>query len=109
MSDSVQQGGSVQQGPQGPGPAGGAYVEEDEINLGQLFRTVWRGKWWIALTTTIAILIGGYYAYGVAVPVYTANSVVALESREEQVTDLANVVSGLGGDQATIRRRSIQK
>ncbi|MGV6839096.1 MAG: GumC family protein [Planktomarina sp.] len=74
----------------------------DEIDLGQLFQTLWRGKWWIALCAAVAVFIGGYYATRVAIPEYTAHAVVAFESRENQVVDLQNVMSGLGGDQATI-------
>ena len=37
-----------------------------------------------------------------ATPVYTASTTVALESREQQVVDIENVVTGLSGDQATV-------
>ncbi len=77
-------------------------VEEDEIDLAEVFRTLWRGKWWIAFTTLIAIVIAGYYVFVAAVPVYTAESYVALDSRQGQVVDFENVISGLSGDQATI-------
>lgn len=50
----------------------------------------------------LALILGVYYAYVAAVPVYTANSSVALESRQEQVMDIQSVVTGLGGDQSTI-------
>ena len=42
---------------------------DDEIDLSSLFRTLWRGKLWIALCGLLALLLGGYYAYGIAVPV----------------------------------------
>ena len=73
-----------------------------EIDLMALLNTVWRGKWVIMICAVIAILVGGYYAFKVAVPVYTANAVVALEARQEQVADLDSVLSGLSADQATI-------
>lgn len=47
-------------------------------------------------------ILAGYYAYSVAVPSYTATSVVTLESRQEQVVDLTSVMTGLAGDQATV-------
>ncbi len=75
---------------------------DDEIDLSNLFRTLWRGKLWIALWGLLALLVGGYYAYGLAVPVYTAKAAIALESRQEQVMDIESVVTGLGGDQSTI-------
>lgn len=77
-------------------------LESDEIDLGALLQTIWRGKWWIALTTVLAILVGGYYAFAVVVPTYTAGSVVMLENRQENVANLESVMSGLSGDQATI-------
>ncbi len=77
-------------------------VEDDEIDLGKLFQTLWRGKVWILLSGLLALMIGAYYAYGAATPVYTAQATVALESREQQVMDIENVVAGLSGDQSTI-------
>lgn len=76
--------------------------DSDEIDLGQLLRTIWRGKFWILLTTLVAMLIGGYYAFVIAVPTYTTTAAVALESRQEQVVDIESVMTGLSGDQATI-------
>ena len=75
---------------------------EGEIDLLQLFRTLWRGKLWIIASTIIAILIGGYYAFVVAKPLYTTTSVVMLENRKEQVVDIESVMTGLSGDQAAI-------
>ncbi|WPZ31552.1 polysaccharide biosynthesis tyrosine autokinase (plasmid) [Sulfitobacter sp. OXR-159] len=78
------------------------HTDGDEIDLGNLLQTLWRGKLWIALCGFVALCLGGFYAYGIAVPVYTAKSAVALESRQEQVMDIESVVTGLGGDQSTI-------
>ncbi|MCK4713106.1 MAG: polysaccharide biosynthesis tyrosine autokinase [Marinosulfonomonas sp.] len=74
----------------------------NEIDLTQMLRTLWQGKLWIILTVVVAVLIGGYYAFAVATPLYTANSVVMLDNREEQVVDIESVMTGLSGDQATI-------
>lgn len=76
--------------------------DSDEIDIGALLHTLWRGKLWIALSAFIGLLIGGFYAFGVAVPTYTASSVVMLESRQEQVVDLDSVMSGISGDQSAI-------
>jgi polysaccharide biosynthesis transport protein len=75
---------------------------DDEIDLAKLFLTLWRGKFWILLSGVLALFAGGYYAFDVAVPLYTANTTVALESRDQQVMDIESVVTGLGGDQSTI-------
>ncbi|WP_250161476.1 GumC family protein [Pseudosulfitobacter pseudonitzschiae] len=77
-------------------------LQDDEINLGNLAQTIWRGKLWILLSGFLAVFLGGYYAYAVAVPVYTANASIALESQQEQVMDIQSVVTGLGADQSTI-------
>lgn len=77
-------------------------IDSDEIDLSQLARTLWRGKFFILLCTIVALVIGVWYAYVQAVPVYTSNTSIALESRQEQVVDIESVVTGLGGDQATI-------
>jgi len=79
-----------------------AEVGDDEIDLLALVGTLWRGKWFIALFGLIAMVLGGYYAYVAAVPIYSASSTVALESRQEQVLNLESVMSGLSGDQAVI-------
>ena len=79
------------------------WVDTDEIDLMSLASTVWRGRGWVALAAAIAVLIGGWYAFRVATPMYTSHSVVALESREEQVVDLDSVLSGgLGGNQSAV-------
>jgi len=77
-------------------------AEGSEINLSELLRTLWLGKSWIALASGVFFVIGGYYAFVKATPIFTANSVVVLESRQEQMVNLESVVSGLSGDQATI-------
>jgi len=76
--------------------------QDDEIDLMALVGTLWRGKWWIALFASLAVLIGGYYAYRIAVPIYTTTTTVALDPQQQSVTDLTSVMSGLSGDQATI-------
>ena len=77
-------------------------VSEDTIDLGGLIATVWRGKGWIALCTAIAVLIGGYYAYVAATPLFSATAVVVLDTREEQVSGLEGVMGGLTGDTSVV-------
>lgn len=75
---------------------------DDVIDLGALISVLWRGKWIIGFITVLAVLAGGYYAYVAATPLYTAKSVVMLETREERVTDLESVIGGLSGDSSVI-------
>lgn len=74
----------------------------DTLDLGALLRILWRGKWIIALLTGLALILGFYYAYFRTTPVFTASSVVIMESRTEQVLDLETVVSGLSSDSSVI-------
>ncbi len=76
--------------------------DDDEIDLLALVRTLWRGKWWIALFAIVAIGIGGYYAYVRAIPTYTATTQMALQIRQETVVDLESVLSGVSSDQSSI-------
>ena len=78
-------------------------VEDDVIDLGALFATIWRGKWLIALGVALAILIGGYYAYVVATPMYRSTAVVILETNQDQIVDLQSVVGGLSGDTSEVK------
>ncbi len=81
---------------------GAAQIEDDEIDLIELFRTVWRGKWWIAVCMLATILIAGYWAFLVAVPKFATTAYVTMENRQSQVVDFENVISGLSGDQTSI-------
>ncbi|UWQ81915.1 polysaccharide biosynthesis tyrosine autokinase (plasmid) [Leisingera sp. S132] len=85
-----------------PRQAAAEAPEEDVIDLGALFATLWRGKWIMALATLAAIFIGGIYAYVAAVPLYTSSAVVMLETKQQSVVDLQSVVSGLSGDYAEV-------
>lgn len=75
---------------------------DDTIDLGNILSTLWRGKLWIVLCAVTAVLIGGYYAYVAAVPLYTSTSVVILDTREEQVSGLEGVLGDIGGDSSAV-------
>ncbi|WP_336509457.1 GumC family protein [Ruegeria lacuscaerulensis] len=75
---------------------------DDTVDLGALVGTLWRGKWIVALSTAVAILIGVYYAFVAAVPVYKSTAVVMLETDQASVVDLQSVVGGLAGDTAEV-------
>ena len=82
-------------------PAGQA-AEDDTIDLGKLFSTIWRGKWIVGLITTLAILAGGYYAFVVATPLYRSTAVVMLETEQQSVVDLQSVMGGMSGDSSEV-------
>ncbi|WP_233193155.1 Wzz/FepE/Etk N-terminal domain-containing protein, partial [Acidimangrovimonas sediminis] len=74
--------------------------DDDSFDIAAFVRPLWRGKWIILLCTLVMMAIGGYYAYRVAVPIYTATSVVMLETADssETVTNIQNIVAGLSSD-----------
>jgi capsular exopolysaccharide synthesis family protein len=72
------------------------------VNVGTLLRTLWRGKFIIALVTSLAVLAGGYYGFVLAQPLYKSTAVVMLNNQQSQVVDIDSVVSGLSADTSTI-------
>lgn len=83
-------------------PQGLSQTIQDDIDLGALISTVWRGKWFIALLTVLAIIAGGYYAIFVATPLYRSTAVLILETQQKQIVDLESVVGGLSGDSSEV-------
>ncbi|WP_171173385.1 Wzz/FepE/Etk N-terminal domain-containing protein [Ruegeria sp. HKCCD8929] len=73
-------------------------AEPVEADLLDLFVTLWRHKWVIAICAAIIGLIGGYYAFAVASPKYVATAALALQARTERVVDLDSVMPGLSTD-----------
>lgn len=47
------------------------------VDIARLLRTLWHGKWIIAFTTMICVVIAGYYAFRVAQPQFQAVASVA--------------------------------
>lgn len=81
-------------------PAGGQGDDsDDEIDLLELLRTLWRGKVIIAACALVFALIGAYYAMGVAVPKYAATASLALQMRQQPMMgDIESVISGVSSD-----------
>lgn len=77
-------------------------IEDDEIDLLELLATIWRGKWIIMVCAFFAVLVGGYYAFGVAIPKYSATTTLALEVRGSQIVDIESVISGVSSDDASL-------
>ena len=70
-------------------------IDDDEIDLFALAGTLWRGKWVIIIFMLIAVGLGGYYAFRMAVPLYPATATIVLNEHEQQViTDIESIISG---------------
>lgn len=62
---------------------------------------VWRGKWLLVFTTLLCLGIG-YVVTKQISPVYSATSKVMLNTRETNVVDIENVLSGLSDDAGAV-------
>lgn len=71
---------------------------ESLVDLGDVFRIFWLGKWRILIVMLIAIIGAAYYAYGVAVPKYRSTTVLILDIRGSNIVSFDNVVEGIGGN-----------
>lgn len=77
-------------------------TQTDAQHFSSLAGALWRGKFFIFFVISLAVLVGGYYAFFSAVPKYSASAVVMLNSREEQVVDLESVVGGLSPEDTVL-------
>lgn len=69
-------------------------VQDDEIDLGELFASLWAYKLLIGVVTASAIVAGGFYALN-AEKTYTGEAVFKLEDKDETGLSLPSGVSGL--------------
>lgn len=76
----------------------------DEIDLIALLGVLWRGKWWILAGSVLAIVVAGFYATRVAVPMYPARTTIALEgdSQQQVIGDIESLFAGGGTDTSAI-------
>ncbi|MEX3015575.1 GumC family protein [Gymnodinialimonas hymeniacidonis] len=74
-----------------------------EIDLFALVRTLWRGKYWIALFSILSMLVFGFYTMRFVAPMYPARASVVLEVQDQQViSDIESVFAGAGTDLSAI-------
>lgn len=67
-----------------------------------LLAAFWRRKWLILFYILVSTLFGGYYAFKVATPLYTASTTLALDVRSQQVVDIESVISGVSTEEEAI-------
>lgn len=77
-------------------------TDDDVINLGALFSTLWRKRLWIVASIGIFALLGSLYVFAIAAPKYRATSVILLDPSGEQLLDLGAVLPSLGTDSQAI-------
>ncbi|KHQ50154.1 GumC family protein [Mameliella alba] len=74
----------------------------DDSDIFQLLGIMWRGKFVILSCALIVGSMGGYYAYKVAEPSYSATARLALQVRDQKLVDLDSVISGVSRDRAAL-------
>jgi polysaccharide biosynthesis transport protein len=80
----------------------GAEQRSDELNLRELWRAIVRRKF--VLLATIIAITGGTYAYiSQQTPLYTAQTLIHIQTREGQVLQVQGVVEELVADPATMQ------
>lgn len=73
-----------------------------DIDLLSLVSTLWRGSILILIFMLCTMLLGGYYAFVVAVPTYSASTQMSLQIRTERLIDVESVLSGISSDVSSI-------
>lgn len=73
-----------------------ASMDNDEIDLAQLFSTLWFHKYHIGTAIVACALLGGIYAFG-STPVYKADAMLEFSGRKNQI--LGDLTDVLGGSQ----------
>lgn len=84
------------------GGAPNSHLDEPEIDLRALALVLWRRRWVILNTVTLVVVLGALILFQLT-PRYTAEALLAIETRQNSYVDLESVMSGLGTDQAAIK------
>ena len=77
-------------------------AEGEVIDLGQVLTFLRAGWKIIAQSFAAAVLVGLIYVFWIATPIFTAKSVVVLETRKPQVVDLEGMMGGLTGESSEL-------
>ncbi|WP_417450173.1 GumC family protein [Kordiimonas sp.] len=76
--------------------------EKSDVDIRGLFLVLWRRKWIIINTVIFAVVLAVIVVLQLT-PRYTAQAILAIETRQNRVVDLEAVMSGMGTDQAAIK------
>lgn len=96
--------------------AGPSYYPDDEIDLRELFSTLWQGKWIILATTVLFAAAGVFYALSKP-NIYQASVLLAPTQDEGGVSGISGQLGGLaslagislggGGDNQTVMAKAV--
>lgn len=75
---------------------------EDEIDLQALIGTLLEGRWWIAVATVAALMVGGLYAFS-ATRIYQSDALVQVETKNSGASAaLGDLAEALGQEASPI-------
>jgi uncharacterized protein involved in exopolysaccharide biosynthesis len=75
---------------------------EDVLSFAPLFQAIKNGKMIIAICVLVASLMGAFYAFQIATPVYRATSTLQLNANSAQVISFDSIVEGFSGTSAEL-------
>ena len=73
-------------------------MPEDRLDFLELLEVLWRKKWSIALWVLLFMVLGGYYAFKMTTPRYSATTVIALENSDASIVSFESVAPELSAD-----------
>ena len=69
-------------------------IEEQEIDLLEVFHVLWRKAWILILALVVGISVSGVGTYFLITPQYTATSIIYILSKTTSITSLADLQIG---------------
>ncbi|MCK5687431.1 polysaccharide biosynthesis tyrosine autokinase [bacterium] len=75
--------------------------EEEEINIQEIFRIVFQGKWIIILSFILVVLVTGWYTFTTD-PVYESSTLVLIENSGAAATGMFDLMSPFGSNQMQV-------
>ena len=80
-----------------------APVVDDRLDFLELLGVLWRKKWSILCWVLLFMLLGGYYAFKMTTPRYSATTVIALENSDAAIVAFESVAPELSADYWSIQ------
>ena len=74
----------------------------EPLDIPDLLRTIWRGKFLALATASLFVLAAGYYAFAVASPQFAATTTLKVETDADPLTNPELAVTGLGTDNSAL-------
>ena len=85
-----------------PSNSGVAQVAADVLPLASVLGSLWRRKITLSFAAMIGAVLGAVWISTIAVPYYSATTVLVMKPQLDQIVDLGGVVPGLAGDDTAV-------